>query len=43
MISLIDNKKLYSECSAGAKEEYENKFTAQKMVSGLEKLYKELY
>ena len=43
MISLIDNKKLYSECSAGAKEEYENKFTAQKMVKGLEKLYKELY
>ncbi|MBE7027716.1 MAG: glycosyltransferase [Ruminococcaceae bacterium] len=42
MISLVDNKKLYEECSAGAKEEYENKFTAQRMVAGLEKLYREL-
>ncbi len=43
MMSLIDNKKLYENCAAGAKTEYENKFTAQKMVANLEKLYQELY
>lgn len=42
MINFIDNKKLYENCSAGAKTEYENKFTAQKMVTNLEKLYNEL-
>ena len=42
MVRFIDNKKLYESCSNGAKTEYENNFTAQKMVSNLEKLYNEL-
>ena len=42
MIKFIDNKKLYNDCSAGAKAEYEKTFTAEKMVNNLEKLYSEL-
>ena len=42
MVSFIDNKNLYESCSNGAKTEYENNFTAQKMVGNLEKLYNEL-
>ncbi|MBR6646411.1 MAG: glycosyltransferase, partial [Clostridia bacterium] len=42
MDKLSSDKSLYETCSMGAKELYENNFSADIMVSNLEKLYKEL-
>lgn len=42
MIKLIDDKKLYETCSKGALSEYDEKFSADIMVSNLEKLYSEI-
>ncbi len=42
MTQLADNKKLYETCSTGAKSLYEKSFSADIMVSNLEKLYKEI-
>ncbi|MBR2500477.1 MAG: glycosyltransferase, partial [Clostridia bacterium] len=42
MEKLSNDKNLYETCSEGAKDLYENSFSADIMVSNLEKLYKEL-